>query len=40
MADESLKPEEKEFAFNEVQKVVQIPINDFITQYAKFKSRV
>mmetsp|Transcript_117 Transcript_117/g.172 ORF Transcript_117/g.172 Transcript_117/m.172 type:complete len:174 (+) Transcript_117:1417-1938(+) len=40
LANEALKPEEKEHALAEVAKVVQIPLSDFLAQYAKFKSRV
>lgn len=40
MADEALTPADKEFALNEVSKIIQIPVNDFITNYAKFNSKV
>lgn len=40
MANDALKPEDKEFALNEITKVIQLPLNDYVTQFAKFKSRV
>jgi len=40
MADDSLKEEEKEFALAEIARVIQLPVDDFVGHYAKFKSRV
>ena len=39
LADESVKPEEKEFALNEIAKVISLPIADFVGEYAKYRSR-
>ena len=34
------KAEDKQFGLNEITKLVQLPVNDFIESYAKFKSRI
>lgn len=38
LADASLKDEEKEFAINEISKIIQLPLTDFVTFYGKYKS--
>lgn len=40
MSDESVKPEEKEFALAEIAKVIRLPLTEFVTEYGKFKTAV
>ena len=41
LANDGLKAEEKEFGVTEVVvKAIQLPVNDFVTDYVKFKSAV
>ena len=41
LANDGLKAEEKEFGITEVVvKAIQLPVNDFVTDYVKFKSAV
>lgn len=37
--EKAAKPEEKEFALREISKIVSLPIDDFVTQYDKCKSK-
>ena len=40
LANPALKEEEKEFGLKEIAKAIQLPLNDFVTDYTKFRSAV